>query len=169
MLIQAGSTVCFMLSDVSTVWVQGHIFDRDLPDRPRRRPVEETNPASDRIFHGTVNYVGAFVDPATRTTPVRIVTQNPEGLLKKDMFVEAVIHTGFAIEHAGRARGGRAARRQERADRLRPGASPASSRSVPSPSGTQQDGMIAISSGLQKGESVLADGSLFVQFANSIQ
>jgi multidrug efflux pump subunit AcrA (membrane-fusion protein) len=33
------------------------------------------------------------VDAATRTTPVRIVTQNPEGLLKKDMFVEAVIHT----------------------------------------------------------------------------
>jgi multidrug efflux pump subunit AcrA (membrane-fusion protein) len=31
MLIQAGATVCFMISDVSTVWVQGHIFDRDLP------------------------------------------------------------------------------------------------------------------------------------------
>src|SRR5208283_4398003 len=27
-LVQAGQTVCFMLSDVSTVWVQGHIFDR---------------------------------------------------------------------------------------------------------------------------------------------
>src|SRR5581483_7903307 len=27
-LIQAGSTTCFMLSDTSTVWVQGHIFDR---------------------------------------------------------------------------------------------------------------------------------------------
>jgi cobalt-zinc-cadmium efflux system membrane fusion protein len=42
MLVQAGQTVCFMVSDVSTVWVQGHIFDRDLPsirvgDRPRRR------------------------------------------------------------------------------------------------------------------------------------
>ncbi len=31
MLIQAGQTVCFQISDVSTVWVQGHIFDRDLP------------------------------------------------------------------------------------------------------------------------------------------
>ena len=35
--------------------------------------------------------------------------------------------------------------------------------------GTQQDGMVAITGGLQKGESVLADGSLFVQFATSIQ
>ena len=68
MLIQAGATVCFMLSDVSTVWVQGHIFDRDLPLVRTGDPVEETNPASARTFRGTVNYVGAFVDPATRTT-----------------------------------------------------------------------------------------------------
>src|SRR5664279_1931738 len=93
MLVQAGATPCFMLSDVSTVWVQGHIFDRDLPLVRIGDAVQETNPASTRTFHGTVNYVGAFVDPATRTTPVRIVTQNPEGLLKKDMFVEAVIAT----------------------------------------------------------------------------
>jgi len=35
--------------------------------------------------------------------------------------------------------------------------------------GGLQDGMIAITAGLQRGESVLADGSLFVQFATSIQ
>jgi cobalt-zinc-cadmium efflux system membrane fusion protein len=35
--------------------------------------------------------------------------------------------------------------------------------------GMLQDGMIAITAGLQKGENVLADGSLFVQFATSIQ
>ena len=35
--------------------------------------------------------------------------------------------------------------------------------------GQQQDGMVAILSGLREGENVLADGSLFLQFANSIQ
>jgi multidrug efflux pump subunit AcrA (membrane-fusion protein) len=35
--------------------------------------------------------------------------------------------------------------------------------------GTEQDGLIAISSGLDKSDRVLADGSLFVQFATSIQ
>src|SRR3984885_3033461 len=75
MLIQAGATICFMLSDVSSVWVQGHIFDRDLPQVRVGDPVTETNPSSQRVFHGTLGYVGAFVDPATRTTPVRIVTQ----------------------------------------------------------------------------------------------
>jgi cobalt-zinc-cadmium efflux system membrane fusion protein len=51
-LIQAGVTVCFMLSDVSTVWVQGHIFDPDLSSLHIGAEVEETNPASGRVFHG---------------------------------------------------------------------------------------------------------------------
>jgi cobalt-zinc-cadmium efflux system membrane fusion protein len=168
MLIQAGATVCFMLSDVSSVWVQGHIFDRDLPLVRVGDPVTESNPASDRNFRGTVNYVGAFVDPNTRTTPVRIVTQNPEGLLKKDMFVEAVINTStrsniLAVPVA-------AVLRDDKNEPIvyvqsEPGKFAQRSVSI----GMQQDGMIAVSSGLQKGEQVLADGSLFVQFATSIQ
>jgi cobalt-zinc-cadmium efflux system membrane fusion protein len=168
MLVQAGATACFMLSDVNTVWVQGHIFDRDLPLVRVGDAVTETNPASERTFHGTVNYVGAFVDPATRTTPVRIVTQNPEGLLKKDMFVEAVINTStrsniLAVPVA-------AVLRDDKNEPIvyvesEPGKFAQRSVTI----GIQQDGMIAITAGLQKGEKVLADGSLFVQFANSIQ
>ena len=93
MLIEAGQTVCFQISDVSTVWVQGHIFDRDLPSVRNGDAVEETNPSFNRTFHGAISYIGSFVDPNTRTTPVRIVTSNPGGLLKKDMFVDAVIRT----------------------------------------------------------------------------
>ena len=33
-----------------------------------------------------------MLDPATRTTPVRIVTKNPHGFLKKDQFVDVTIH-----------------------------------------------------------------------------
>jgi cobalt-zinc-cadmium efflux system membrane fusion protein len=168
MLIQAGATVCFMLSDVSTVWVQGHIFDRDLPLVRTGDPVEETNPASARTFRGTVNYVGAFVDPATRTTPVRIVTHNIDGLLKKDMFVEAVISTStrssvLAVPVA-------AVLRDDKNEpivyvEVQPGKFAQRTVEI----GTQQDGLIAVTSGLQKSDRVLADGSLFVQFATSIQ
>jgi cobalt-zinc-cadmium efflux system membrane fusion protein len=168
MLVQAGVTVCFMISDVTSVWVQGHIFDRDLPLVRVGDAATETNPASARTFHGTVNYVGAFVDPTTRTTPVRIVTQNPEGLLKKDMFVEAVINTStrsniLAVPVA-------AVLRDDKNEPIvyvesEPGKFSQRSVSI----GVQQDGMIAIAGGLQKGEKVLADGSLFIQFATSIQ
>ena len=79
-LIQAGATSCFMLSDISTVWVEGHIFDRDLPSVRVGDTVEESNPSFAHHFQGVVAYVGAMVDPDTRTTPVRIVTRNPGGL-----------------------------------------------------------------------------------------
>ena len=168
MLIQAGATICFMLSDVSSVWVQGHIFDRDLPLVRVGDPVTETNPSSDHVFRGTLGYVGAFVDPATRTTPVRIVTQNPTGLLKKDMFVEAVIQTStrsniLAVPVA-------AVLRDDKNEPIvyvqsEPGKFAQRSVTI----GMQKDGLVAITSGLQKGENVLSDGSLFIQFATSIQ
>ena len=168
MLVQAGSTVCFAISDVNSVWVQGHIFDRDLPLVRVGDPVTESNPAADRQFRGIVKYIGSFLDPNTRTTPVRIVTQNPEGILKKDMFVDATISTStrsniLAVPVS-------AVLRDDKNEPIvyvqaEPGKFAQRSVTI----GMQQDGMIAVTGGLQRGEQVLADGSLFVQFATSIQ
>jgi cobalt-zinc-cadmium efflux system membrane fusion protein len=167
-LIQAGSTTCFVLSDTSTVWVQGHIFDRDLPLVRVGDVVEETNSSFPRTFHGVVAYVGAMVDPDTRTTPVRILTRNPGELLKKDMYLEAVIHTRTeksiltvpvsAVLHDSEnepfvyveARPREFARRAVGV-------------------GPQQNGAVEIRSGLKEGEKVVSDGSVFLQFASSYQ
>ena len=165
-VIQAGTTACFTISDVSTVWVQGHVFDRDLPFVKVGDPVSESNPAFPRGFSGRVQYVGSLVDPNTRTTPVRIVTQNPGGLLKKDLFVEADIQTGArrnilvvptaAVLHDAQnepivyieQQPGKFAQRQVTV-------------------GVQQGNEVEITSGLSDGDRVIADGSLFVQFALS--
>jgi cobalt-zinc-cadmium efflux system membrane fusion protein len=108
------------------------------------------------------------VDPATRTTPVRIVTQNPEGLLKKDMFVEAVVNTTsrsnvLVVPVASVLRDDK----NEPIVYVEAQRGKFAQRSITI--GMQQDGLIAVTSGLQKGENVLADGSLFIQFATSIQ
>ncbi len=167
-LIQAGSTICFVLSNTSTVWVQGHIFDRDLPLVHTGDAVSETNSSFDRTFRGRVSYVGAMVDPNTRTTPVRIVTGNPGDLLKKDMYLEAKIHTKTernvlsipvsAVLHDTEnepfvyveVRPREFARRSVKV-------------------GAQQDGRVEIRSGLRKGEEVVSEGSVFLQFASSYQ
>ena len=167
-VLQAGQTACFMVSDVSTVWVQGHIFDRDLPSVRSGDAVQESNPSLGRAFQGTVSYIGSIVDPNTRTTPVRIVTLNPGGILKKDMFVDAVIHTGsqgntIVVPVSAVLRDdknepivyvevepGKFAQRQVAID-------------------GQQNGLIAITSGLHVGETVVSSGGLFLQFAGSIQ
>ena len=167
-LIQAGQTVCFAISDVSTVWVQGHIFDRDLPSVKSGDPVDETNPSFNRAFRGSVSYIGSSVDPSTRTTPVRIVTQNPGGLLKKDMFVDAVVHTGMR-SHMLVVPVGALLRddKNEPIVYVQPAPGKFAQRSV-SIAG-QQDGLVAISSGLREGETVVSDGSLFLQFGNTIK
>jgi cobalt-zinc-cadmium efflux system membrane fusion protein len=167
-LVQAGNTACFMISDVSTVWVQGHIFDHDLPFVRPGDLVEETNPAFARRFSGKVAYIGAFVDPATRTTPVRIVTENREGLLKKDMFVNLVIRTG--VRHGILVVPVSAVLRDAQNEPLvyveaEPGKF-AQRRVIV---GAQQDGAVEIRAGLKEGEPVVSEGSLFIQFAVSAQ
>jgi len=163
--IQAGTTVCFVLSDVSTVWTQGHVFDRDLPSVHVGDTVVEHNTSIHRDFHGVVSYVGALVDPATRTTSVRIVTQNPEGLLKKDMFVETDIHTRTqknvlavpisAVLHDAQnepfvyveVEPGKFAQRQITA-------------------GAQQNDAVEVLGGLRPEERVVSEGSVFLQFSS---
>jgi cobalt-zinc-cadmium efflux system membrane fusion protein len=167
-VIQAGQTACFTISDLSTVWVQGHVFDRDLPNVRVGDSVEQTNSAIGRAFHGTVSYIGSFLDPNTRTTPVRIVTQNPGNVLKKDMFVDAVIHTGtqgntIVVPVSAVLRD----------DKNEPivflQMEPGKFAQRPVAIAGQQNGLIAIASGLQGGETVVSDGGLFLQFAGSIQ
>jgi cobalt-zinc-cadmium efflux system membrane fusion protein len=168
MLIQAGQTVCFQISDVSTVWVQGHIFDRDLPSVRIGDSVEAANPAFNRSFRGTIAYIGSFVDPATRTTPVRIVTANPGGVLKKDMFVDAVIQTSrrnniLVLPVAAVLRD----------DKNEPivyiQTEPGKFSQRPVTIGTQQNGLVEITGGVREGENVVGDGSLFLQFSNTIK
>ena len=167
-VIQAGQTACFLVSDVSTVWVQGHVFDRDLPNVRVGDTVDQTNGALGRAFHGTVAYIGSFLDPDTRTTPVRIVTQNPGGILKKDMFVDAVIHTGTQGNTVVVPVS--AVLRDDKNEPIvyvqtEPGKFAQRQVAIAG----QQKGLVAIAGGLQVGETVVSDGGLFLQFAGSIQ
>ena len=130
LVIQAGTTACFTISDVSTVWVQGHIYDRDLEVGSRRRRgrgdqfVVSTGlprrrcPTSER-----------WSIRRRAPLPVRIVTQNPQGLLKKDMFVDAVIHTRSGRSVARRADFGDSSQRRKSAVCLCGSVSPENSRS----------------------------------------
>ena len=166
LVIQAGMTACFTISDVSTVWVQGHIYDRDLDSIRIGDVVEETNSSFKETFHGVVSYIGALVDPATRTTSVRIVTQNPQGMLKKDMFVDAVIHT----------RSGRNVlsvptsailRNDENLPFIYVQAAPGQFGQRLVTLGAQQGNDTEIVSGAKEGEKIVAEGSVFLQFANT--
>ena len=114
-----------------------------------------------------MSYIGALIDPATRTTPVRIVTQNPQGLLKKDMFVDAVIHT-----RSGRRLLSIPTSAILRNDENLPfvyvevSAGRFAQRLVNI--GVQHNDETEIVSGCKEGERIVSEGSVFLQFAHTL-
>jgi membrane fusion protein, heavy metal efflux system len=167
-LIQAGTTLCFVISDISTVWVQGHVFDRDVPSVRLGDGVEESNASFPQKFHGAVSYMGALVDPDTRTTAVRIVTKNPGGLLKKDMFVEAIIHTRTQ-NNVLTVPVSAVLRDDKNEPFVYVEAEPGKFAQRPVAIGAQQNGAIQVLSGISESDRVVSDGSVFLQFAATFQ
>ena len=79
------------IADLSSVWIVGNVYERDLALVPSNAPVRITIDAyPTEIWKGTVSKVGDIVDPATRTVKVRVVLNNAVRKLKPDMF--ATIH-----------------------------------------------------------------------------
>jgi membrane fusion protein, heavy metal efflux system len=168
LVIQAGMTACFTISDMSTVWVWGHIYDRDLESVRPGDTVELTNAAFRETLNGTVNYIGSLLDPATRTTPVRIVTKNPGALLKKDMFLDAVIHT--KTSHGVLAVPTSAIlRTDDNLPFVYVEAEPGKFAQRLVTTGVPQGAETELASGVKEGEKVVAEGAVFLQFANGIQ
>ncbi|HVB37920.1 MAG TPA: efflux RND transporter periplasmic adaptor subunit [Vicinamibacterales bacterium] len=166
--IQAGTTAAFVISNVSTVWVQGNLYERDLKTVRVGNQVDITSPAYDRTFHGTVSYIGAMLDPATRTTPVRVVTTNPDGLLKKDQFVDLTIHSG-AIRHTLVVPTSAILYNNENFPFVYLEAGPGRFAQRLVKIGVQQGDQFEILDGLKAGDSIVSEGSVFLQFAESNQ
>ena len=76
------------VTDLSTVWVVGQVYEKDLATI---RVGSGANITSDaypgRVFRGRVSYVDPKIDPATRTAQVRIELNNPGQIFKIGMYV----------------------------------------------------------------------------------
>lgn len=165
-VIQAGTTIAYVISDVSKVWVQGRIYEHDVNAIKVGDQAEAHHPALPTTFPGTVAYIDRLVDPATRTILVRIVTPNVGGLLKKDMFLDVVIHDRAQRDVLTVPVGAVLYDEQN---------SPFVYQQVETGKfaqrlvkvGSQQADQIEILEGLNAGDRVVSQGSLFLQFANS--
>ncbi len=75
------------LADLSTVWIMGDVFEKDLPDVRAGEPITLTvNAYPGRQWEGKISLVSEAVDPNTRTVKVRVISPNPKRELKPDMF-----------------------------------------------------------------------------------
>lgn len=88
------STELFTVADLSRVYVQAHVYEKDLAR------VQNGQTADIRVdaypterFGGKVVSIGDVIDPQTRTTTVRVEVANPRNLLKLDMFANVDLPT----------------------------------------------------------------------------
>jgi cobalt-zinc-cadmium efflux system membrane fusion protein len=167
-LLQAGSTQCFTISDMTTVWVLVNVYQNDLAYVRMGDSVDITTDAYPDIFHGKISYIADALDPTTRTLQARIVTENPASKLKKDMYVTAAVHAG-ALADALTIPDSAVLRDTENQPfvYVQTGSNQFARRLVKV--GDSQDSRTLVQDGLKENEHVVGDGSLFLQFKNSLQ
>jgi Cu(I)/Ag(I) efflux system membrane fusion protein len=87
-------TELFMIVDLSQVWVYADIYEYELPWIKEGDEVEMTLASvPGRTFKGSLAYIYPYAESKTRTTKVRLVFDNPDRLLRPDMFAEVIIQS----------------------------------------------------------------------------
>lgn len=162
-LLQAGTTPCFTVADLSRAWVMAQIFDSDIDSVQVGDPAQVSADSVSQTISGTVTNVSALVDPNTRSVNARVSLDNPGDVLKKQMYVRVLIQS-----------------RQQNSGLLVPvSAVLRDDENLPFVYVAQADGSFArrsvtlgyrtndrydITAGLRAGEQVVTEGGIFVQF-----
>jgi cobalt-zinc-cadmium efflux system membrane fusion protein len=167
-LLAAGATQCFTLSDMSSVWILVNIYQNDVAYVHVGDAVKVDNESYPEAVHGKIEYISPALDPATRTLQARIEAPNPGERLKKEMYVTAEVQAGM-IPNALFVPNSSVLRNEQNMPYvyLQTGQAQFARRDVTL--GESQGGKTQILTGLQANDRVVGDGSLFLQFQNSLQ
>ncbi|QHN02255.1 efflux RND transporter periplasmic adaptor subunit [Granulicella sp. WH15] len=154
----AGSTGSLTIADLSHVWIICDVYENDLAQVRLGDEAEiRLSAYPGKVLKGTVNDIGAVLDPTIRTAKVRIQVQNPQGLLRLGMFatatfagkkpIEGVAVPGDAILHL-----------HDRAFVFEPGDTTGTFKTVEIKTGKTLSGnLVEVVSGLQAGQQVVAN------------
>lgn len=89
-------TELYTVADLSKVWIMADVFENESPMIRTGMPVRVSLPyAGGRKLQGRVDYIQPQVDMTTRTLKVRIEADNPEMVLKPEMFVDVEFQVGM--------------------------------------------------------------------------
>jgi len=92
--VMEGNTILDVVN-LSSVWVMANVYENELSKIKIGQYVDiMLDEFGDKSIKGRIDYINPFVNPDTRTTEVRITTQNPGLTIKPDMYVKVKIETG---------------------------------------------------------------------------
>lgn len=85
----------FVVSDLSTLWVQAEVPESYLASLKEGQSVQVRVEAySDTVFPARLAHVGDVLNPATRTVQVRCEAANPQGRLRPEMYATVLFDLG---------------------------------------------------------------------------
>lgn len=80
------------IADLSRVWVEADVYESELPLVHVGMPVTVRLPyLPGKPFPGTVDYLYPYLQTQSRTGRIRIVLDNPDGVLKPDMYAQVTL------------------------------------------------------------------------------
>jgi Cu(I)/Ag(I) efflux system membrane fusion protein len=97
MYVDTGTKI-YTIADLSQVWVKLDAYESDLVWLRYGQKVEiavEAYPGE--VFKGTISFISPTLDPQTRTIKLRVNVPNPDGKLKPEMFVHAIVRSKVAM------------------------------------------------------------------------
>ncbi|HED17704.1 MAG TPA: efflux RND transporter periplasmic adaptor subunit [Gammaproteobacteria bacterium] len=84
--VKAGQKL-LRIADLSTVWVEGQIYEYEIPFVKAGMDVQVVLPElSGKKLSGKIAYIYPYLEGDTRTAKVRVELDNRDGLLKPDMY-----------------------------------------------------------------------------------
>ena len=94
MYVETGTPI-YEIADLSKLWVRLDAYESDMSWIRYGQHVEFTTEAyPGELFHGRVAFIEPTLNPRTRTVKLRVNVENPDGKLKPEMFVRAVVRAG---------------------------------------------------------------------------
>jgi Cu(I)/Ag(I) efflux system membrane fusion protein len=163
--VKPGSTL-MSIGDLSEVWVEGEVFERQAGQVKMGTPVTMTlDYLPGKTWQGKIDYIYPTLAEKTRTVKVRIRFKNEAGEFKPNMFAQITIHT-MADEHV-LSIPKEALIRTGRQDRVVLALGEGSFKSVAVSVGRQGTERVEIIDGVHEGESVVSSAQFLLDSESS--
>ena len=91
-------TVLFEIADLNKVWILLDAYESDLPFMKIGQKIIITLASiPGKEFNSTISFIDPLINPQTRTATVRAELNNPQQLLKPEMFVKGKIKASLSV------------------------------------------------------------------------
>jgi Cu(I)/Ag(I) efflux system membrane fusion protein len=162
------TTELYMIVDLSTVWVYADIYEYELPWVQVGDEVEMSLAGiPGRTFIGELDYIYPYAESKTRSIKVRLSFDNPEQLLKPEMFAEVVIKSDKQVETV--VIPSEAVIRSGKSERVFVVRAPGKFEPVVVKLGIQSAGQVAVLEGIEDGDEVVVSGQFLVDSESSLR